>query len=451
MSFAAAGESSMSLHCDKRVAVIGAGASGLTAAYELSRRGLRVEVFEQRDEIGGLARSMTVNGSSVDRYYHFVCGGDHHLRDLLPELGLVERLRWVPGPTSYYVRGRLYPFTTPLDILGFSPLSLVSRVRFGLHGLKARRFTDWGRIEHLSAEEWLVGSMGRQAYETIWLPLLRMKFGENAGSVSAPWIWHRIHRVITSRSSIFQSERLGYIEGGTGTLLSALRQRIESAGGIVHTGTPVRGLLEKDGGIGGVITDAGESDAACVISTAALPDLSILLPQAASEYRGQLDQVGFLGVVCVMLRLRSAVTPYFWVNVNDARAPFSGFIEYANLNCAALPNGEGLLYIPLYLSVDDPRFIMPEGELVAQAVSGLEDLFPGFRASDVMEGVVTRDSYAQAFCPPGFGQRVPGIRSPLPGLFLTDSTQLYPADRNVSGMIGLAREAASQAEAYLRG
>ena len=439
----------MSSKSGSDVAIIGAGVSGLTAAYALARAGRKVDVFEQRDQIGGLARSTHLNGSKVDRYYHFVCGGDHHLRALLPELGIDNRLHWVAGPTSYYVRGKLYPFTTPLDILGFSPLSLMSRVRFGLHGMNARRFTDWGRIEHLTAEQWLVEGMGRQAYETIWLPLLRMKFGNNAGSVSAPWIWHRIHRVLTSRASIFQPERLGYIEGGTGTLLDALREQVEAAGGALHTATPVRGLLETGGAITGLITDQGDFQARCVISTAALPDLSILLPASARDYRADLDGVGFLGVICLMLRLKKAVTPYFWVNVNDPRAPFSGFIEYANLNHTALPNGEGLLYIPLYLPVDDPRFILPEPELVAQVVDGLEALFPGFGAGMLVEAVVTRDSYAQAFCPPGFSAKIPAIQSPLPGLFITDSTQLYPADRNVSGMIGLARDAAAQANAYL--
>ncbi|NSW57652.1 MAG: NAD(P)/FAD-dependent oxidoreductase [Armatimonadetes bacterium] len=439
----------MSFKSGSNVAIIGAGVSGLTAAYALAKSGRKVDVFEQREQIGGLARSMYLNGSKVDRYYHFVCGCDHHLRALLPELGIEQRLHWVTGPTSYYVRGRLYPFTTPLDILGFAPLSLISRVRFGLHGMNARRFTDWGRIEHLTAEQWLVAGMGREAYETIWLPLLRMKFGDDAGGVSAPWIWHRIHRVITSRASIFQPERLGYIEGGTGTLLDALREQVEAAGGAVHTATAVRGLLETGGAITGLTTDQGDFQARCVISTVALPDLSILLPDVARDYRADLDRVQFLGVVCLMLRLKKAVTPYFWVNVNDSRAPFSGFIEYANLNHAALPNGEGLLYIPLYLPVNDPRFLTPEPELVGQAVNGLETLFPGFSADQVIEAVVTRDSYAQAFCPPGFGANIPAIQSPIAGLFLTDSTQLYPADRNVSGMIGLARNAAAQADKYL--
>lgn len=435
----------------KHIAIIGAGISGLTAGYELSRLGYRVTVLEQLDDIGGLARSIPVGLGRLERYYHFICGGDDHLKELVAELGLGPKLHWVPGPTSYYVNGTLYPFTTPLDILRFAPLSLASRIRFGLHGTKARRFTDWRQIESLTAEEWLVSGMGRQAYETIWLPLLRMKFGDDAGQVSAPWIWHRIHRVITSRKSIFRPDDLGYLEGGSWTLLSALAERIEASGGQLRMGEPARAIAERGGRVAGVETDAGLLEADAVISTVPLPALSILLPESAAGYRAELDAIPFLGVVCAMLRMDRSVTDVFWVNVNDARSPFSGFIEYTNLNPCPHLNGEAVAYIPLYLDVNDPRFTMPSAEFGERLVTGLETLFEGFDRSSVREVTITRDSYAQAFCPPGFADRIPHHAAPIPGLFVTDSTQLYPADRNLSGLIGLAQRASALCDEYAAG
>lgn len=425
----------------RHIAIVGAGVAGLTAAYELTKAGCAVSVFEQRDELGGLARSVVLGGQRLDRYYHFICGGDHLLVQLAGELGIADRLRWRPAPTSYYVAGTLHPFTTPLDILRFSPISLPSRLRFGLHGARARRFTAWERIEHLTAEQWLVEGMGREAYETIWEPLLRMKFADALGEVSAPWIWHRIHRVVTSRESLLRPERFGCFPGGTQPLLSALAERIERAGGEIHLGRAARGLVERDGRVVGVALEGGQAPADAVISTVPLPILAGLLPDTAADYRAQLQAVRFMGVVCLLLRLRASLTSSFWVNVNDSRAPFQGFVEYSNL-CATDEGDPRVVYIPLYMPPDDPRFLMPDEDLADALIAGMETLLPGFDRSQVVDRLVTRDAHAQAVCPPGFARRVPSIVSPLSGLFVTDSTQLYPADRNVSGTIGLARRAA---------
>lgn len=425
----------------KHIVIVGAGVAGLTAAYELTKAGHAVSVFEQRDEVGGLARSVVLERQRLDRYYHFICRGDGLLVQLAGELGIADRLRWRPAPTSYHVAGRLYPFTTPLDILRFAPISLRSRLRFGLHGARARRFTNWERIEHLTAEQWLVNGMGQEAYETIWEPLLRMKFADARGEVSAPWIWHRMHRVLTSRESLLRPERFGCFPEGSWTLLSALAERIAQAGGEIHLGRRVRGIAERDGRAVGVTLDEGETAADAVISTAPLPALASLLPDAAADYRAQLQTVRFMGVACLLLRLRAGLTSSFWVNANDPRLPFQGFVEYSNL-CAPDDGEPRVVYIPLYMPSDDPRFVIPEQALADALISGLETLLPAFDRSQVVDWLVTRDAHAQAVCPPGFARRVPAIASPLPDLLVTDSTQLYPADRNVSGTIGLARAAA---------
>jgi len=431
------------------IAIIGAGVSGLTVAYELSKQGYEVSVFEEQQQVGGLARSTMLDGHPVDRYYHFICSGDDHLKGLIDELGLADKLHWRVGLTSYYVDGKLYPFTTPLDILLFSPISIVSRIRFGLHGARARRFTHWESLEDITAEDWLVDGMGRQAYETIWLPLLQMKFGQDAGDVSAPWMWHRIHRVITSRKSILRPEQLGYMADGSTTLLSGLVEALRHMGASLHLAQPVRELVAGADGVRRVVTDQADIPVDAVVSTVPLPVLRDILPRSAADYRAELARTRFLGVICLLARLHEPLTSSFWVNANDARAPFSGFIEYANLNpCPGLA-GDALLYVPLYMPTDDPRFGLSDSEFAQGIIEGLTALFPQFDASGVHRTMVTRDAHAQAFCPPGFRHRIPSMQSPLPGLFLTDSTQLYPADRNISGMIGLARQAAHRCAACL--
>ncbi len=424
-----------------KVIIIGGGISGLTVAWELTGRGREVLLLERREVLGGLARSTELNGKLIEVYYHFICGGDSHLVELLGELGLSNKLHRRPGRTSYFVGDRLYPFSTPGDLLRFAPLSLASRLRFGLHGLRCRRMTDWRQIEHLTAREWLIASVGQQAYETIWRPLLEVKFGEHAEQISAPWIWHRIHRLSQSRESLLRPEELGYLEGGSQTLLMALADQINARGGIIRTGVEATELLCGEETVAGVQTSARQYEADSVVAAIPLPELVAMLPPE-SGYRRELARADFSHLGCVRLALDRNLTDSFWVNVSARQVSFNGFVEYSNLNPWREYGGSEVLYVPFYLNADDERWQWSDAQFIETAVTGLKVVEPEFADAWVQEATVNRDRYAQAICLPGFSDRVPALRAPVPGLFVVDSTQLYPADRNLSGMIGLARSVA---------
>jgi len=423
---------------DNRIIIIGGGISGLTVAWELARRGREVVLLERRDVLGGLARSVPLNGKPLEVYYHFICGGDRHLVKLVTELGLSDRLHWRPGRTSYFVNGRLYPFTTPIDLLRFSPLSLTGRLRFGLHALHCRRLTDWRRLEHLSAEQWLIDSVGRQAYEVIWRPLLEVKFGRDHDKIAAPWIWHRIHRYSQSRSSLLRPEQFGYLEGGSHALLTALQGSITAQGGGIRTGVEAFSLNYSGQRIEGVETSSGYYEADRVVAAVPLPELVRLLP-GDSEHGRRLSQIQFTSVACVRLALRHSLTDSFWVNVNAPDVAFNGCIEYSNLNPWREYGGRNVLYVPFYFDSSDERNEWPDSRFIESAIQGLRLIQPEFAQGWVEEAMLSRDRYGQAICPPGFGERVPALRAPTEGLYVLDSTQLYPADRNLSGMIRLAR------------
>lgn len=423
----------------KRAVVIGGGIAGLTAAYELARRSCRVTLLERRPVLGGLARSEPLGGVLREVYYHFICAEDYSLLELIDELGLREHLRWEPAFTSYYVEGHLYPFTTPLDILRFPPLGLRDRLRFGLHAARARRRSNWLALENQTAEEWLRREMGDRAYEVVWAPLLRTKFGRFAGQVSAPWIWHRIYRASRSRGSLLKPERFGVLTGGSRMVLEALAERIRAAGGEIHLSRPATGLAVREGRTVAVAAGPDEIAADLVISAVPLPELVRLLPEEVAGWRGELAAVDFLGVSCLLVHASRPLTDQYWINVADDRVPCSGVIEYSNLN-REIARGQGLAYLPLYTPTDDRHFRMPPEALTEELLAGLRMIVPDLAPEAILGTMLTRDECAQAVCPPGFASRVPRISgAPLEGLHVLDSTMLYPSDRCLSGMIGLAR------------
>ncbi len=423
------------------VLVIGGGIAGLAAAMELAEQGYSVVVYEKEPVLGGLAAAVEFDGRIIDKYYHFLCGGDDDWVKLCRRLGIEDRLEWRASHTSIFYNGRLYPFATALDLLCFSPVDILGRIRIGINALSSRFIDDWRGLDGITAKEWLISRMGLQTYEVIWEPLLRIKFGHCHEQISAAWIWHRIFRLAESRKGIFKYERLGYLQGGMQTLWRALLSRIESLGGKVITGAAVDGIIADGDRVAGVIVGKEVVSARAVLSAVPLPVLAGLLPAGQREFADKLCAIDFIGVVCAVLKIKGRLTDSFWINTNDPGIAFNGFIEYSNLNPGFFGDGSGAVYVPFYLEADSDRFNRSDKSLIEEYVGALGRVRPGFSADDVEVAAVYRDRYAQAVCTAGFAGKVPPHAAPLKGLYLIDSTQLYPSDRTVSGTIGLAHDA----------
>jgi len=425
-----------------RIAVIGGGVSGLSTAYFLLKQGHDVTVLERDKTLGGLAASFDFGGSLIEKYYHFICLGDTDLTDLCGELGLGDEISWRSTKMSFLYEGKLYPFGTPLDLLFFKPVGMVGRIRFGLNVMYARSLKYWQKLESESASAWLTRHIGKRAYEVIWKPLLQIKFGEYADEVAASWMWHRIHRVAKSRKKFFQREMLGYLAGGTSTLVEALSQTIREMGGELKTSSPVASIVVRNGEVTGIECEGETAGFDCVVSTLPLPLVCRMLPEECAGYRSELEKVKYIGVVCMILKLSRPLSDSFWLNINDSRISFNGIIEYTNLNPRPDLAGKKIAYIPFYLMTTNERYSYSDEQLLEEYSSSLKLVSPDFRPDWIQDWRFFRDPYAQAICTTNFSRIVPKQKSPVKGLYLIDSTQLYPSDRTISGMIGLAKELA---------
>ncbi len=426
----------------KHAVVVGGGICGLVTALRLAQRGWDVDLFEAKGECGGLARCIPLGDGYIERYYHFICGGDKELIALARELGIDKRLRWAPAPVGHFYQGSLYPFSTALDLLRFRPISPFSRLRVGLHAWRAQRTTDWKPLDDITAAKWLLDSVGRQAYEAIWKPLLEVKFGPYHDKISAAWLWHRIWRVGTSRRSALRPDVMGHFLGGTKTLLDALIHRLNKNGVRIHLRCPAQRLVT--GGKHTVRTKMGEIDADAVILAIPLPVAAKLVRDSLPQWSQKLAAVPNIAVVCGLFRLSHNLTKYFWVNVNDPRIVFNGFIEYSNLNPSAEVWGGEIVYVPMYLAMGDERLGWTARRWAEEFKKGLSIIDSRLSEAVTFE-LITRDRFAQPICQPGFSRIVPSIAGPAPGIFLVEASQLYPSDRTISGMIGLANKAAELA------
>jgi len=182
----------MAIGASSEIVIVGGGFSGLSAALELSARGLAVTVLEAEAEVGGLAGSFEVGGVKLEKFYHHWFTNDRHVMELIEELGLSDQVLLRTSNTGMYHANRSYRLSKPLDLLKFTPLGLIDRIRLGLLVFQARAVRDWMALETLTAEEWLISLCGRKVYSVVWEPLLKGKFGPVAGEISAVWFWNKL-------------------------------------------------------------------------------------------------------------------------------------------------------------------------------------------------------------------------------------------------------------------
>ena len=176
-----------------RVAIIGSGFCGMSAAFEIAKAGHETTIFERDAVPGGLAATFQVGGQELEKFYHHWLGTDEEIFSFVRELGYGEKLKFKTSKVGIYYANKNYRFSSPLDLLRFQPMPFLSRIRFGLSVLYSWTVKDSSVFEKETAVNWLLRVSGKNAYETIWKPLLIGKFGEEYyQEVAAIWIWNKL-------------------------------------------------------------------------------------------------------------------------------------------------------------------------------------------------------------------------------------------------------------------
>ncbi len=422
----------------KKIAVIGAGAMGLVCAYDLLKAGHKVDVFEQEDRAGGMSASFDFDGLNIERFYHFVCGPDYPLFNLLKELSIYDRLKWTETKMGFFYNGKLYKWGNPLFLLSFPEADLLSKLRYGLHLFLASKRTKWRDLDKVKAIDWIKKFVGSKAYDVFWEPLFRLKFYEYSDNISAAWIWTRIKRVALSRKNIF-TERMGYIKGGSATLFHALTANIAEKGGKIYFNNMVRKINIRNGRVSGIELKGGQFKAYdFVISTIPLPYVADIADDLPGKISEKLRKINNVGVVCVILKLKSKLTENFWLNINDSSIAIPGMIEYSNLN----PLKEQILYVPFYLHKDHPKYRQTDKAFIDEVLSYAKRVNPEFSEDWVLGQKVHRYACAQPVCPPEYLKMLPALKTEVNGLYIADTSYYYPEDRSISESVRLGREIA---------
>ena len=431
-----------------RVGIIGGGVGGLGAGYELAKLGHHVVVYERAPFLGGLASTFEVGGGRLERFYHHLFLSDQTIIGLLHDLGLSDRLIWADSKVGFLYDGRIYPFSTPMDLLRFTPVSLVDRMRMGLVAMYLQRVKNWQKFEKTTAATWMRKWAGKRNYEVIWEPLLKGKFTTYHDQIGMPWLWSKFATRVASRDRAFK-EKLGYIRGSWGVLIDALEGRIQDTGGETHTSTSVTRVLTEEGRVTGLaIQDARgqQSERPFDLVIATIPSFALpRLVDLPEEYVSRLRGVEYEGAIAVIWMLKHSLSPIYWLNIADPDIPFLLVLEQTNLVPPSEYGGKHIVYTANYVTQDDYRWPMEAEGIVRDYVPHLRKINPDFDESWIETYYVHKEPAAQPIVKVNYRNRMPSTRTPIRGLWLAAMSQVYPEDRGTNYSIRLGMQVARQA------
>jgi protoporphyrinogen oxidase len=416
----------------------------MSLAAKLTRQGYRVTILEAASRSGGLAAPAQIGNYTWDRFYHVVLQSDQHLRELLNELGLAPRLRWSSTRTGFYVDGHLRSLSSILEFLTFPALGLIDKARLGATILYASRIRAWRRLESVLASSWLKRWSGSRAWERLWLPLLRAKLGENAEVASAAFIWAIIARMYGARRTGMKRETFGYVEGGYACILERFDEHLAGLGVESIYDARVTQVRSRDGHVQ-VSMPNGEREFDNVVLTIPCSRVVALCPQLTEQERTRLRGVRYQGIVCAALLLQEPLADYYITNITDPWVPFTAVIEMTALVDRSHFGGQALVYLPKYLTQQDPFWDKSDVQIEAEFVAALERMYPHFRREHVKSFQVSRVREMLAVTTLDYSATLlPESPTSLDRVFIVNSSQIANGTLNVNETLGLADRKARQ-------
>jgi protoporphyrinogen oxidase len=423
-----------------KIAIIGAGFSGMAAAWDLRRAGHEVTIYEAADYVGGLASGFKEPhwDWSVEKFYHHWFASDRHMLGLIKELGWEDKVLFPRPLTVMYYNGKFYPFDSIVKAILFPGLGWgVNKVRFGLVGLFLRLTNNWRALEKYTVDEWMRKWAGEKVYRLMWEPLVIGKFGERYyKQVTMAWMWARLKARTT---------RLGTFEGGFQRFADLFADKLRGMGVEIRLQTPVT-RIEAAPGAGGVTVRSDQAEAYDKVLVTLSPEaMSRLVPSLPEKYLYGLRQMKSMGAVVLTLALKHRLSEegYYWFNLPKSEGyPFLALVEHTNYVSPEHFGGDHIVYLGDYLEPEHEYFRLSQEELLARFLPALKRFNPKFEPDWVRKAWLFRTTYAQPVPLVNHSKNIPPIETPVPGVYFASMSQVYPWDRGTNFAVEIGRRAA---------
>lgn len=418
-----------------KIAIIGAGFTGLSAAWELVKNNHDVYIYEKDAYPGGLAIGYQEKkwDWSLEKHYHHWFTNDKSVLELAEEIKFKVVIK--RPKTTVLIQDKIYQLDSPITVLKFPLMSLLSRIRMAavIGFLKFNPL--WKPLEKYKAANVLPKLMGKKAYEMIWEPLFINKFGKYTSNISLAWFWARITK---------RTPSLAYPEGGFLNFANALVKTIKLKNGKIFFETEILDLKEdknliltikdKNGKIKREVFDK------IIVTTPSFLFLKIA-KNLPTNYKNKLGKLHGLGATNLILRLKK---PFFndntyWVSVCDKNAPVMAIVEHTNFMNKKFYNNESILYLGNYRDPNDSYFQMDEDQMLNHFDPFLKKINPEYR-KNIISKKLFKAPFAQPIIPINYSKILPKFITPIKNVYLANIEQVYPWDRGTNYAVELGQK-----------
>lgn len=419
--------------------IIGGGFMGMTLAHRLANEGKDVTVFEAAPELGGLASPWKMGEVEWDKFYHVILLSDFRTRNILKDIGLDKEINWVETKTGFYTNGKLYSMSDTIEFLKFPTLNLIDKFRLGMTIIVASRIKDWKRLEKIPVTTWLKRWSGKNTFNKIWLPLLRAKLGESYKKTSAVFIWATIQRLYGARRSGLKKEMFGYVSGGYKTVINSFEKTLTSENVSIKTNHAAQEIKRLENGKIEIRFKSGfteEFDK--VIVTLPSGIAAKLCPQLNKSEIEKLDNIEYLGVVCVSVLLSKPVSDFYITNITDSWIPFTGVIEMSALVDKKYFDGNSLVYLPKYVTFDDEIYHKSDEEIKESFIEIFKKMYSWIKQEDIKFVAVAKARNVITVAKLNYSENLPNVKTSIPDLFIVNTSHIKDGTLNINETIRVA-------------
>jgi protoporphyrinogen oxidase len=379
-----------------RVAIIGAGPAGLTAAHALQTAGIEVEVFEAAPHVGGLARSIDLWGHKVDLGPHRFFSQNKRVNDYWHQIVAGDYCT-VNRRTRIFYRKKFFDYPLALrNVLANLPASDI-----------AAAILSWTKAQLSPApaawtfESWVVRRFGLHLFKMFFKSYTEKLWGIPCAALDADFATQRIRgfslggviagafRKGNHRTLV---DRFDYPTGGCGAVYETMAGEITERGGKIVLGTPVKRVLAEDGVVTGVELANGRVRAfSHVVSTMPLTLMAANLPGVPAEVARAIANLKYRNTIVVFLRVEAEnLFPDQWIYVHAPDVDvgrITNFRNWAPELHGGLPST--VLALEYWCDMQDDLWRVTDETLVAKATAELRQI--GLTSgADVTAGHVER-------------------------------------------------------------
>jgi len=411
----------------RKIVIVGGGLLGLSLAYFMSKKGFEdIIVIEKSENLGGACSWIDIGGVIVDRYYHVITSEDGRIFRFMDELGLQDAYGFNKISMGIFDSVKINPISTAIEFMLYPGLGLIDKARLAYTIIYCKYYSDWKKLESISAAQWLVAIGGKSNYEKMWRPIMKSKFGDNLDELNAADMWARIKRLSASRKNDF-SQQFAYIRGTPKTLIDRIEARLVERGVTIMKKSAVRKIEISNDNIRRLhLEDGSDIEIDSAIFTIPIPDFAGLLPDSHQTQKNQLKRIEYMDNVCLILKLTKPITDFYMLNIQDESIPFTGIIGSSHVYPDNEFKGHHLFYISRYFKGDEKLLRIDKEELLSLYTPYLKKINPEFNISWIAGYELSKGKNIEPFHHIGYSKDLPEMTSAIKNCFLVTSAQVYP-------------------------